>query len=108
MQTTLISIKIYESVYQLDEQMSLVDMQRIEPKFFERSPWHKRETYTIYRGCCICRHTVRLSDGRNVRKTVPYLFDTEKGSFLISTECKSIREAKKMIDNMIASGVLRD
>ena len=107
-----IPIKVYDSIYMVDEANSLVDFERAEPLFFSVK-FGKREMFTIYRGCLICRHTVQFTGERPTRRTVAYLWGRIGGklaSFCIAPggELKSVAQAQRLIDRVLESGVLRE
>ena len=94
-----------DSTITIDEDISLVDIERAEPKFFS-TKFGKRETYTMYRGQLICRHTVTFTGCKPERRTTAYLFDAVgKSTFCISgMDLKSIGHAKGVIDQIIEQG----
>jgi len=93
----------------LDESTSLADIQQAEPMFF-KTPFGKRETYTMYRGQLIVRYTVSrprmFNPAESFRKTTIHLFDKESGTHCVSsdTTVKDIRHAKRIIDRIITKG----
>jgi len=96
--------------FEIDEQAYLAEMQRNCPLFF-KTPHGKRETYDVYRGQLIVRHTVRFTS-TSERRTVVYLYllsgtDPEHRMpdlFCVSggNKVSCTRDAEKLIDRIIA------
>jgi hypothetical protein len=95
------------SVFEIDEDAGLCDMERACPTFF-RVKHGSRETYSVYRGCLIVRNTVRFTH-RSVRMTEVYLFcklEGQESLFCVSagSDLKSIRHAKRFTDLTLDGG----
>ena len=110
--TRTIKLNNSPSLVEVNESSSLVDMQRNCPMFFN-FPFGKRETYTVHRGCLICRHTTTFSDGKPVRRTVVYLYlpagysDSPRPDMYCvsaSGEVHSIKQGKRLIDKILDGG----
>jgi len=88
----------------VDENASELDIRSAEPLFFAR-PFGKRETYTVYRGFMIVRHTVRHSNDDTHRCTVVYAFGKwgrqHTGTYCITSDCYSIAQAKRLIGGIL-------
>ena len=95
----LIENKKTNTIYHVDDHLSLSDIQSAEPRFFSVK-FGKRETFDVYRGFLIVRHTIN-----NDRKTVVYIFDTkEKYSLMIANSnegINTIKKAERFIDWVI-------
>lgn len=98
-----------DNVWTVDETACLVDVERAEPKFF-KFPHGKRETYSMYRGFLIVRHTVQLTGRRPERRTVVYLFGKDEtghpATLCVSAGWSpgSIRAAERLIDAILQRG----
>ncbi len=109
---TTIPVKVYGSTYEVNESLSLAEMERAEPAFF-RTKFGKCESHRVYRGCLITRYTRLYSRGQNERVTVAYLWgrnDDEKvglSSFCLGHTTNAYR-AKKLIDIVLNSGIARE
>lgn len=99
------------AIWTINDSISLEDIQKAEPLFF-KTKHGKRETYEIYRGFLIVRHTVKFTHS-NERRTVVYMFGevNEQGSIWTGTHCVSAgtiinnsKDAHKLIDKIISSG----
>lgn len=74
------------------------------PRFFN-TKFGKRETFSFHRGFIISRHTVQYSNSKPERKTVIYLYDVDDNqTYLIDCHCKSVQQAKSIIDHIIKTG----
>lgn len=96
------------SNYEIDEQASLLDMERACPRFF-KTKHGNRETHSVYRGCLIVRNTVNFTAGPK-RTTTVYLFtvlDGTKHLFCSSagSDINSIRQARRHIDKILDGGI---
>jgi hypothetical protein len=99
------------NVYTVDEAATQSDIRNKEPKFFSTS-FGKRETFEMYRGFLIVRHTVQYSgsfgqSGPKERKTLVYLFDKEHGTLLVSgggVPLTGAPQARRFIDRLILEG----
>lgn len=89
------------SIITVDDSATLSQIREAVPNFF-RTPFGKRETFTMYRGQIIVRNTQTFSDGSKRRMTIPYLFVTYpngvQDTFCISVCARDIKHAKKIID----------
>jgi hypothetical protein len=109
MKLTTIVNKNTDNKFVVDEHADLSEMQNTQPSFFGQ-PFGKRETYEVYRGCLICRCTVKFSHG-NERRTVAYVYGSWEGETRKSTSCisagstlGSARAARKLIDTVLDGG----
>jgi hypothetical protein len=103
------------SLWQIDERLSLSDIERNCPKFFSCTHG-KRETYTIYRGQLIVRNTVQFTGMPKKRKTTVYLVVTHQVSrgnwhrkgnfdtFCLGSDFSGIESAKRAIDRVLEEG----
>ena len=97
---------------EIDTSISLNTVRNAMPKFFS-TQFGKRETYEVYQGCLIARHTVQFTGCRPKRETCIYLITLEKGkdgkeqmdTLLMATRV-NIRPqaAKRLIDKAIEAG----
>lgn len=94
------------SIYVVDEMTSLTDLQNNMPKFFNVS-FGKRETFEVYRGFLIVRHTVKFHHSPPERHTVVYIYGVDRNDTLCvarSGIVHSAKQAKKLIDGIIKTG----
>ena len=101
-----VSIGTNSTLY-VDPFASLCDMKRLCPLFFS-FPHGKRETFTVYRGCLIVRHTVKFTGVPAKRLTAPYLFgqydDTLDHSFSLVSSLHTFPNmgaAQRVIDEVL-------
>lgn len=99
---------IAEDAYQVDESFYLSAIRQKCPAFF-RTPFGQRETYVVYRGFIICRHTVHFTGCRPERHTVVYLYDPVKNDMMhcgttVAEDLKNIGHARKLIDRILSLG----
>lgn len=91
--------------------LSLAKVQDLIPNFF-KTKFGKRETFEMYRGFLIVRHTLDLSGGVHTRETVIYLVAvyTEDQSVnpipdtYFAGYASSSRSARSWIDHIIKKG----
>ena len=94
-----IKSKYTEEFFDVNDEHSLVDMQRGCPTFF-KTKHGKRETYTDHRGFLIVRNTKTFSGRKPQRMTAVYMFIGH--NFLhVGGDVSSVRSAKRMIDLVI-------
>lgn len=100
---------------EISETSSLLDMQTNCPNFFHQK-FGTRETYNVYRGQLIVRHTVKIHNHAlflvNQRHTVVYLylpkgFVSDPGrpdTMCVATYySNALRKAKKLIDHVLGT-----
>lgn len=97
-----------KSVYEINEEATLQDMENNCPRFF-KNKHEKRETYTTHRGCLIVRNTVNYSSGP-IRETAVYVYcklENKPDLFRISagSPVNSIDQAKRLINHMLKTEI---
>jgi hypothetical protein len=104
---TTVTLKSINARYEVNEDASIADIERTEPLFFKNSHG-KRETFDMYRGFLIVRHTVQFTNCKPERRTVVYIFGKSSTSGELQTLCvfhpSGIPQAKRMIDAALESG----
>lgn len=102
-------IQLYSSFIEVDEGTTESKIRRNCPGFF-KTPHGKRETFSMYRGALIVRHTVQYTGCNPKRETVVYLYtDDMEGrpdTFCVSvgSKCNNLRDAKKLVDRIYETG----
>ena len=103
------------NLWQVDEWLSLSDIERNCPVFFSCTHG-KRETYTIHRGQLIVRNTVHFTGCPPQRKTTVYLVTTHEvhrgnwhrtpnfETFCLGSDYSGIESAKRAIDRVLDEG----
>jgi hypothetical protein len=98
--------------FAVDTEASELDIRAACPVFFA-NPHGRRETYIVYRGCVIVRHTVTFTGCKPERLTVAYLFgrwpeDKTSDMFIAGPDyperLTSIAHAKRHLDAILDSG----
>ena len=96
---------------EVNENTYLIDIQKACPTFFKPFGKSKRETFQVYRGQLITRHTTQFTGCKPVRLTVVYLYfvsgELVNDTLCISagSKCNDLRQAKKLIDDVLDGGV---
>jgi hypothetical protein len=108
------TIKTAWNSFQVNDAISLNTVQRCMPRFFATAHG-KRETYGIYKGFLIVRHTVKFANDPPVRRTVIYMIVADEGEKIegpnpkidalhVTNSAGSIRQAEKIIDRILQTG----
>lgn len=95
------------TIFEVDENQTLEDIKSNCVRFF-KVKHGKRETFSVYRGCVIVRHTVQYTGQPPKRETVVYTYGkfdncTNPDFFCVSigSQCESIAQAKKLINCLL-------
>lgn len=103
---------LHNSDFIVDTDFSEAQIRSNARHFFTNRRRGERETCTFHRGCVIVRRTVTFTDCRPQRLTTAFLFGKfakGDGSFTFciahpaSGDLKSIAQAKRLIDNILAA-----
>lgn len=112
MKLTTIKNREGRVIGEVDEDKSLSEIKSYCGGFFNK-PFGKRETYAVYRGQLICRHTVNIQCGGAVkpeRHTVIYLYlvsgEMNNDTLWVHSGRETNKQAQKIIDKILDKGSL--